>query len=162
MIRRPPRSTLFPYTTLFRSTPGYALVGAGNRVERVITRGRVALRARGAGRNVVRGLGVTGLVGREGGRRRVAADAVPARGMVLVERGRTGVSGRGRGAGNHADVGRGLVTGLAAADRRRHRGVAGDRECRIRYARGAELEAAWVYIRRGVAARTVAVEAAGR
>src|SRR5438477_6945054 len=23
MIRRPPRSTLFPYTTLFRSTPGY-------------------------------------------------------------------------------------------------------------------------------------------
>src|SRR3712207_7238833 len=24
MIRRPPRSTLFPYTTLFRSTPAYA------------------------------------------------------------------------------------------------------------------------------------------
>src|SRR5215216_7480799 len=24
MIRRPPRSTLFPYTTLFRSGPGYA------------------------------------------------------------------------------------------------------------------------------------------
>src|SRR3712207_7228433 len=23
MIRRPPRSTLFPYTTLFRSTPGH-------------------------------------------------------------------------------------------------------------------------------------------
>src|SRR3712207_8659687 len=23
MIRRPPRSTLFPYTTLFRSVPGY-------------------------------------------------------------------------------------------------------------------------------------------
>src|SRR2546430_11492573 len=23
MIRRPPRSTLFPYTTLFRSAPGY-------------------------------------------------------------------------------------------------------------------------------------------
>src|SRR3712207_6892491 len=23
MIRRPPRSTLFPYTTLFRSTPGF-------------------------------------------------------------------------------------------------------------------------------------------
>src|SRR5258705_9849434 len=32
MIRRPPRSTLFPYTTLFRSTPeqvGSALAGAG-------------------------------------------------------------------------------------------------------------------------------------
>src|SRR5437764_4580254 len=25
MIRRPPRSTLFPYTTLFRSTPSYML-----------------------------------------------------------------------------------------------------------------------------------------
>src|SRR2546421_3648234 len=24
MIRRPPRSTLFPYTTLFRSDPGYS------------------------------------------------------------------------------------------------------------------------------------------
>src|SRR5258707_15312094 len=27
MIRRPPRSTLFPYTTLFRSRGGIALVG---------------------------------------------------------------------------------------------------------------------------------------
>src|SRR2546427_1896070 len=27
MIRRPPRSTLFPYTTLFRSVPGAAPVG---------------------------------------------------------------------------------------------------------------------------------------
>src|SRR5258707_4521225 len=27
MIRRPPRSTLFPYTTLFRSNPGGAVVG---------------------------------------------------------------------------------------------------------------------------------------
>src|SRR2546429_5987290 len=30
MIRRPPRSTLFPYTTLFRSTPDVAPCGAGN------------------------------------------------------------------------------------------------------------------------------------
>src|SRR2546430_88634 len=33
MIRRPPRSTLFPYTTLFRSHPGFAsdeLVSGGN------------------------------------------------------------------------------------------------------------------------------------
>src|SRR2546426_12226101 len=31
MIRRPPRSTLFPYTTLFRSTlpPGYSLLWTG-------------------------------------------------------------------------------------------------------------------------------------
>src|SRR5258708_23098586 len=29
MIRRPPRSTLFPYTTLFRSAPGYAPLYGG-------------------------------------------------------------------------------------------------------------------------------------
>src|SRR5689334_25437093 len=29
MIRRPPRSTLFPYTTLFRSKPNNVLPGAG-------------------------------------------------------------------------------------------------------------------------------------
>src|SRR3712207_7873896 len=29
MIRRPPRSTLFPYTTLFRSTPGIRHRGRG-------------------------------------------------------------------------------------------------------------------------------------
>src|SRR5258706_14405022 len=28
MIRRPPRSTLFPYTTLFRSIPNAKLIGA--------------------------------------------------------------------------------------------------------------------------------------
>src|SRR2546426_9387176 len=33
MIRRPPRSTLFPYTTLFRSVRLLALVGHGHRVE---------------------------------------------------------------------------------------------------------------------------------
>src|SRR5438067_6181194 len=30
MIRRPPRSTLFPYTTLFRSTPATALFYGGS------------------------------------------------------------------------------------------------------------------------------------
>src|SRR3712207_8857924 len=36
MIRRPPRSTLFPYTTLFRSPPGQvvALQVAGGELER--------------------------------------------------------------------------------------------------------------------------------
>src|SRR3712207_8336173 len=29
MIRRPPRSTLFPYTTLFRSQVGYILLAVG-------------------------------------------------------------------------------------------------------------------------------------
>src|SRR5690606_41554541 len=31
MIRRPPRSTLFPYTTLFRSAPGTAVAAAAQR-----------------------------------------------------------------------------------------------------------------------------------
>src|SRR5256885_4295848 len=33
MIRRPPRSTLFPYTTLFRSRAGYATAAATYRAE---------------------------------------------------------------------------------------------------------------------------------
>src|SRR5258708_10131277 len=40
MIRRPPRSTLFPYTTLFRSR-----FEGEDRVSRVITRGGLALDA---------------------------------------------------------------------------------------------------------------------
>src|SRR5258705_8326615 len=35
MIRRPPRSTLFPYTTLFRS-PKHSLHGAGHAVLRTL------------------------------------------------------------------------------------------------------------------------------
>src|SRR3712207_7463222 len=31
MIRRPPRSTLFPYTTLFRSLPSWAFGNSGTR-----------------------------------------------------------------------------------------------------------------------------------
>src|SRR5256885_7229645 len=34
MIRRPPRSTLFPYTTLFRSHPGGAIAVCGGRYRR--------------------------------------------------------------------------------------------------------------------------------
>src|SRR5476649_3017792 len=34
MIRRPPRSTLFPYTTLFRSTDGNAVLGSNNTTAR--------------------------------------------------------------------------------------------------------------------------------
>jgi len=34
MIRRPPRSTLFPYTTLFRSSAAYRLRVAGALLER--------------------------------------------------------------------------------------------------------------------------------
>src|SRR5438105_6893385 len=40
MIRRPPRSTLFPYTTLFRSPPGRGLREGGRRSARRRTRAR--------------------------------------------------------------------------------------------------------------------------
>src|SRR5450432_2585223 len=33
MIRRPPRSTLFPYTTLFRSTRDYIIIDAPGHIE---------------------------------------------------------------------------------------------------------------------------------
>src|SRR2546421_8868866 len=36
MIRRPPRSTLFPYTTLFRSTLGNVLVGVARRTRSLL------------------------------------------------------------------------------------------------------------------------------
>src|SRR3712207_9161718 len=52
MIRRPPRSTLFPYTTLFRSGPPSARggEGGGDRPERATRcrNGRRAADARGA------------------------------------------------------------------------------------------------------------------
>ena len=35
MIRRPPRSTLFPYTTLFRSSDGVAVVPIGGPAESI-------------------------------------------------------------------------------------------------------------------------------
>src|SRR3712207_8634955 len=43
MIRRPPRSTLFPYTTLFRSDGAHGAAGPGRRQRR--TPGRRRLRA---------------------------------------------------------------------------------------------------------------------
>src|SRR5258706_11756544 len=43
MIRRPPRSTLFPYTTLFRSNLGILLGGKGD-VEGAIAEFRMAVR----------------------------------------------------------------------------------------------------------------------
>src|SRR5258708_15479320 len=35
MIRRPPRSTLFPYTTLFRSMLAFVVIGAGQTRDRI-------------------------------------------------------------------------------------------------------------------------------
>src|SRR5687768_18172713 len=49
MIRRPPRSTLFPYTTLFRSPPGCSGDGDGVRPDdaRLVGGGLPARRGRG-------------------------------------------------------------------------------------------------------------------
>src|ERR1041384_8530298 len=40
MIRRPPRSTLFPYTTLFRSEPPERRIASRNTGDALIQRGR--------------------------------------------------------------------------------------------------------------------------
>src|SRR5256885_12428749 len=42
MIRRPPRSTLFPYTTLFRSPPEVRLGKDSNRIYSSVTRVKTA------------------------------------------------------------------------------------------------------------------------
>src|SRR3712207_7099061 len=68
MIRRPPRSTLFPYTTLFRSAPGgpaEAYAGRGRR-------GRPAQQAPAREPRLPRGR-------REGARPPARADPAPAR-----------------------------------------------------------------------------------
>src|SRR3712207_8770213 len=43
MIRRPPRSTLFPYTTLFRSAPAAGQGGSTGPVDRVLRAARSRL-----------------------------------------------------------------------------------------------------------------------
>src|SRR2546426_2914309 len=74
MIRRPPRSTLFPYTTLFRSRRGDAAQDRGlppdDRAARVALEPDAGLRSRrgpiagivGAGRRAARPLGADALV----------------------------------------------------------------------------------------------------
>src|SRR3712207_7055238 len=66
MIRRPPRSTLFPYTTLFRSVAGGAVVAliaaaAGDHALAVDAVGRVAF---GAGLDLEEDLGADVAAGR--------------------------------------------------------------------------------------------------
>src|SRR2546422_3429558 len=39
MIRRPPRSTLFPYTTLFRSAEGSKVIAVGDVISEVVAHG---------------------------------------------------------------------------------------------------------------------------
>src|SRR2546430_12703026 len=55
MIRRPPRSTLFPYTTLFRSHPRRARPAVARRNRRPQDRGRARSRARCAERVISQG-----------------------------------------------------------------------------------------------------------
>src|SRR2546430_12577416 len=45
MIRRPPRSTLFPYTTLFRSVAGHPACGPTGRGSRRTATGRIQSRS---------------------------------------------------------------------------------------------------------------------
>src|SRR2546430_15242458 len=85
MIRRPPRSTLFPYTTLFRSRP----------VRRLVLRG-VAHRSAGArGGGPVRGDPVGGWRG-QGNRRRLVPTADRALRRAVPARCRGGRSRPGR------------------------------------------------------------------
>src|SRR2546429_742843 len=77
MIRRPPRSTLFPYTTLFRSTEGE---GAAAEVQRTAGRG-----AEAAGR---------GAAASQGQRARLCRDRA---GLVVAQGGpQLGGAGAGR------------------------------------------------------------------
>src|SRR3712207_2066142 len=88
MIRRPPRSTLFPYTTLFRSVPAERLAVAGaaddddaarNVRARVgVARDRVALD------HASRAEADLYAVARDDGRRRAARDGVVRDGRVRV------------------------------------------------------------------------------
>src|SRR5256885_51311 len=64
MIRRPPRSTLFPYTTLFRSRDVEALAALHHQI--VDDRNREGLGAAGAGRERNRAV-ARRVVGRAGG-----------------------------------------------------------------------------------------------
>src|SRR5262249_47407831 len=143
---------------------GHALVDTGHRVQRVVTRGGMALRTGSRGRTVVRRLtGTTVQIGQEGGGRRMAATAV-ARGRVgrvVLDGSVIPLSGHGS-ADQHAEELRALVTGLAGRGRRRYGRVAGGVERRCVDVRRAELEATGVHVAGRVTARAAAVEAADR
>src|SRR2546430_3194845 len=114
-----------------------------DRVERVITRGRVALRAHDGGWNVIGGLRGGGKQVRPEGRRgdvAVAAVASVRRGNLVlgVVGARSRVSSGKRRARGHPHVGRGRVTGGARRHRRRHGRMAGDGECGTRDVRSEE------------------------
>src|SRR2546421_12359126 len=87
MIRPPPRSTLFPYTTLFRSLRGRAGARGGKGSVRVPPRaggGQAAAAGRARSGSAARGLGICA------GRRPITGDRA-----VAVRRDVPGPGGRG-------------------------------------------------------------------
>src|SRR3989441_12037092 len=86
MIRRPPRSTLFPYTTLFRSR-GPPRAGKGDGGGRA---GEPGVCQRDRGRRVREGLDPRGRQGQDAPRRRGRGGAVTTRGRQVLERVRAG------------------------------------------------------------------------
>src|SRR2546426_5623694 len=104
MIRRPPRSTLFPYTTLFRSKDGERLLFDAHATEWASPYGLVGLLAAG---QAVRGPG--GGSGGNGGGPLLAGPAPP-RGPTLLARARI-FPGAGRPFRNPWEVARGEAPG---------------------------------------------------
>src|SRR6266568_4379403 len=126
MIRRPPRSTLFPYTTLFRSRSAAGRrrrAGTGRGLLGAAALGRPALAAGAGRRRARRGAARTGLDGRARPAPRVRAAATarqprPRRGRrclpALHHRAPGQTAGRARGA-RGAGPGAGLAEGTLTA-----------------------------------------------
>src|SRR5438445_3745912 len=55
MLRRPPRSTLFPYTTLFRSLPGHVVAWQRRHADRQNAAGHLALDSQGIAPGIIDG-----------------------------------------------------------------------------------------------------------
>src|SRR5438309_11756095 len=119
MLRRPPRSTLFPYTTLFRSPHGAAHGGAADRARQgKDPRREDPLRGPLPGRSV--------LLGRAARRR-------AARGLSRVQRGLLGVPRRSGDSSRSVSGGDpvGAASGRAAARSRSPRPARADAVARL-------------------------------
>src|SRR2546429_5441947 len=111
MIRRPPRSTLFPYTTLFRSDFGLRKIRSGEQRPRRMVRRLDAERAVSRGRQENDGLRVVGAVWRktsachflpDGRRRGADRDVQGVRRTAADGADRRGAAAHGGGAGGRA------------------------------------------------------------
>lgn len=113
-------------------------------------------------RDVIGRLAASGHVARERGGGGMAAPAVPAGGMPLVERIGPRVAGAGRGTGQHAQIRCGFMTGLAGGDHGGDRCMPCSGERRRIDVRRAKAEAAGIDVARAMAARGIAIQAADR